>query len=412
MMVKPGNEGAREPASLAKVAASDGFAEALAGAQRADAPAPSPRLDGLPHFEHEPPAHAQLFAHVESQTGQSGFAGSRSTESAEKSSTASTAAKRSDGSHVQAAAAVPVPAPPVATPVAPAPAAAKELAAEKATGKTSERPATPELARPMSKTAQADTVSAQKLSAPLAKASAATTPAGPKPFRTTLAREAPQAAPEAAAGAPRDAPRAPGESASAAEESPPTPRESQPGTPHAQEPAAALKPKQPEQVAARESSVIAKLQEQPAAKLAFSPAAHAALAATTSAKAATPTLAPPAAAARIDELGHDPSLRVDLKSGEAHVSLDAGGGVSLHIQVENGVASVRASGAAAPLLAQNLPELRASLGSNGLTLGGFASGSGSREQPEGESADAPTPAGKPIAQTSRRTSKSRLEVEA
>jgi hypothetical protein len=123
--------------------------------------------------------------------------------------------------------------------------------------------------------------------------------------------------------------------------------------------------------------------------------------------------APAPAAARTDALAYDPSLRMTMKPGEAHVSLDAGGGVSLHVQVQNGVANVRAEGAAAPLLSQNLPELRASLASSGLSLGGFESGdSPRREQPESDTADAPTPAGKPIANPVRRSSKSRLEVEA
>ena len=66
----------------------------------------------------------------------------------------------------------------------------------------------------------------------------------------------------------------------------------------------------------------------------------------------------------------------------------------------------------APLLSQNLPELRASLASNGLSLGGFERGDSSeRDRPD--DADAPTPSGKPIANApSRRSSKSRLEVEA
>ena len=126
--------------------------------------------------------------------------------------------------------------------------------------------------------------------------------------------------------------------------------------------------------------------------------------------AAAPAPAP--AAARIEALDYDPSLRMTMKPGDAHVTLDAGGGVSLHVQVQNGVANVRAEGAAAPLLGQNLVELRASLASNGLSLGGFERGdSKEREQPE--EADATTPAGKPIANLpSRRSSKSRLEVEA
>ena len=82
-------------------------------------------------------------------------------------------------------------------------------------------------------------------------------------------------------------------------------------------------------------------------------------------------------------------------------------------QVQNGVANVRAEGAAAPLLSQNLPDLRASLASSGLSLGGFESGdSPRREQPDNDGAESPTPAGKAIANAPRRSSKSRLEVEA
>jgi hypothetical protein len=154
-------------------------------------------------------------------------------------------------------------------------------------------------------------------------------------------------------------------------------------------------------------AVTLKLQEQPAAK----PAHVAIQLLALEAAPAKAVVAPAPAAARIDELTYDPSLRIDMKPGEARVSLDAGGGLSLLVQVHGGVATIRAEGPAAPLLAQNLPELRAELANNGLSLGGFESGDSRREQPEAESADTPTPAGKPIANASRR-SKSRLEVEA
>jgi hypothetical protein len=122
--------------------------------------------------------------------------------------------------------------------------------------------------------------------------------------------------------------------------------------------------------------------------------------------------APAPAAAHPDALAYDPSLRMTMKPGEARISLDAAGGVSLHVQVQNGVANVRAEGAAAPLLSQNLPELRASLASNGLSLGSFERGD-SKERQQPEEADAPTPAGKPIANApAQRGSKSRLDVEA
>ncbi|HEX4381979.1 MAG TPA: hypothetical protein VH083_03495 [Myxococcales bacterium] len=170
--------------------------------------------------------------------------------------------------------------------------------------------------------------------------------------------------------------------------------------------AAAQKAETKEAVKLVDSPKPAQIAAQPAPAPARDSAPHA------SAPAAPAPAAPAPAAARIDALAYDPSLRMTMKPGEARVSLDAGGGVSLHVQVQNGVANVRAEGAAAPLLAQNLPELRASLASNGLSLGGFERGdSKEREQPE--EAEAPTSAGKPIANVpSRRSSKSRLEVEA
>jgi hypothetical protein len=155
------------------------------------------------------------------------------------------------------------------------------------------------------------------------------------------------------------------------------------------------------------------LKDQPATKLAE--IAHTASPQTASRIPAEASAAPAQSPARAEAPApaYDPSLRMIMKAGEARVSLDAGGGVSLHVQVQNGVANVRAEGAAAPLLSQNLPDLRAALASSGLSLGGFESGdSPKREQPDGDGAEAPTPAGKPIANTPRRNSKSRLEVEA
>jgi hypothetical protein len=82
----------------------------------------------------------------------------------------------------------------------------------------------------------------------------------------------------------------------------------------------------------------------------------------------------PAPVARAEEVraaaSDDPTLRGAVLPHAAHLRVDtAGGDLELHLRVREGVADVRADGAAAPLLERHVADLRVALASEGLRLG-------------------------------------------
>jgi hypothetical protein len=392
------------PKAAKKPAASDGFAEALTGAQQAEAPSPSPSRAGAQLFEHgAPDGEEQAEAPASGKRLPAAADGPQTLSTkpweheAERSpgaarpSPADSPSKKNDEPRQLAAAAFAVHL--AALPLQPS---------RVDGGRPASLPAHPELLRP-----EGGSAGPARGDGPQSAKSKNRSPASSSAARTDRSTISPAATAQPKTAGP--APTAAAKEAPAAKGSPAAARSAPATLAHS----AAHKTGQ---AAAKDvPAAAAKLPELQLAKPASAPyqAAHPAATGAAPQRAAAPAAAPAAAAARIDELVYDPSLRVDMKPGEARVSLDAGGGISLHVQVENGVANVRASGTAAPLLAQNLPELRAQLAQSGLSLGGFESGDSRREQPEAERAEAPTPGGKPIATTtSQRSSKSRLEVEA
>jgi hypothetical protein len=89
--------------------------------------------------------------------------------------------------------------------------------------------------------------------------------------------------------------------------------------------------------------------------------------------------------------------RVQLSPGEAQISLEAAGSgeLSLYLRVRDGRTDVRVEGAAAHLVDARIPELKAALSQEGLSLGSFQSGGGTSHQGAG---DTPERDGAPVFQ--------------
>ena len=92
----------------------------------------------------------------------------------------------------------------------------------------------------------------------------------------------------------------------------------------------------------------------------------------------------------ISQLVDDPTARISLTSSVARLSLDTGdaGRLSVQLKVSDGVADVKASGPAAPMLDARQNELRVALAHEGLSLGHFDMG---QNQHRPERPDAPEP---------------------
>ena len=85
---------------------------------------------------------------------------------------------------------------------------------------------------------------------------------------------------------------------------------------------------------------------------------------------------PDAQSALLAQAAEDLSLRATVMPDRAVLSIDTGhaGELSLHLRVKDGVADVRVTGSAAHTVDMRSSELRATLASEGLTLGSFQSG--------------------------------------
>ncbi len=101
----------------------------------------------------------------------------------------------------------------------------------------------------------------------------------------------------------------------------------------------------------------------------------------------------------LDPLIASLGARVSMSAGEAQISLDAGaaGDLSLYLRVHDGKTDVRVEGTAAHLVDARVPELKAALSQEGLSLGSFAlGGQASGGDPRGDANKEP-PLPSPVA---------------
>jgi hypothetical protein len=137
-----------------------------------------------------------------------------------------------------------------------------------------------------------------------------------------------------------------------------------------------------------------------------------------------PSMHGPAAPAvdmpELDPLMASLGARVSLSPGEAQISLEAAGSgdLSLYLRVRDGRTDVRVEGAAAHLVDTRIPELKAALSQEGLSLGSFQSGGGASHHGRGDTAEtdrsssAVVGAGTPPAMTTlRETTKAMTQTD-